>query len=738
MTRAAGAVLGALCAVSLAGAAGEASGQVRGLPSVAQVRPLAAKPVTFPAFETRTLANGLRIVAAAHREQPAVSIRLLVGAGSAQDAPAKSGTANLVALLLEQGTATRSARQIVDAMDAAGGAVTVTAGTDLTFAYASVLEDSFDEGLGILADIVRAPALAPDEIERQRRQLRSALRVTYGDPNFLATLVHNRIVYGAHPYGLPVTGTPVSIDGITRDDLLAFHARHYVPNNCLLAIVGDVDPVEALAAAERAFGSWERRDVPAGAVPDPPAPARRVVVVDTGESPQTEIRAGHLAVPRASGDYRALDLAARVLGGEGANRLEQVLRAKKGLTYGASAELEAYRLAGRLVAETDTWTEATVDALRVVVDEFRRLQRDAAGGRELEAAKGYLAGSFPLEIETPDAIATRILMALFYGRPTGELNDFGARVSAVTSQAVAQAARAHVKPDQLSIVLVGNARAFVPQLSRLGISKPDVIPLAELDVTAAGLRRVRQPAPAEAGVTGAPMAVPLPGVPLEEWDRAKAVVMRAIAAAGGLDALRAIRTVRAVAETSISTPDGPVRAETRTSIEYPLRVRVDVVLPRGEVVQAYDNGHAWIRDPTGPHDAPASMKDEFEQSIRRDWIALYLAAADDRVLGRRLPDEEGRGGRPLAVVELWGNGLSRVRLAVDEGSGRLAWVSRDVPGPAGRVTIVESFDDFRPVRGVEMPYVAVVRRDGVLVMERTLVEIQLNVTFPASHFEKSW
>lgn len=736
MRRALGAAIGAAL-VAIAALPAETLAQVRNWPSESQPGPLAVKPVAFPAFETRTLANGLRVVAVSHREQPAVSVRLLVGAGSAQDEPGKSGVANLAALMLDRGTATRSASQVADALDAAGGSLTISAGTDVTFAYATVLRDGFAEALDVLADVVRAPAFSEAELERERGQLRSALRVMQADPDYVATAVLKRLIYGRHPYGLPGAGTAVSVDRITRDDLVAFHRSYFVPNNCLLALAGDIAPDEAFAAAERAFGGWARGDVPRAAVPDPPAPAGRVVIVDLGNAPQTEIRAGHLAVSRASADYQALDLVARVLGGEGGNRLQRELREKRGLIYAASAEVEAFRLAGSLTAETETVPGAAIEALRALMDEFRRVQRDPASGREFETVKANLAGGFPLAIETPDAVATRILTTLFHGLPADDLGRFREQVSAVTAQEAGRVALSHVKPDRLAVVLVGSAAGLPDRLQRLGLPKPEVIPLAELDLTAPDLRRTPPAGPGLAGAPAAQAPPPMPGVSLAEWGRAKSVVMRAIEAAGGLDALRAVRTIRAVAETVIATPEGPLRAETETSIEYPGRVRVDVRMPRGEVVQVYDNGHAWIRDPTGPHDAPAAMREEFAQSIRRDWIALLLAAADDRVLGRRLEDGQGVGGRPLQIVELWGEGLSRVRVAVDARTGGLESISHTIQTPAGGVTMTESFSDFRPVRGVQVPYVGVVRRDGVLVLERFLVEIQMNASFPPAHFEKS-
>lgn len=179
-----------------------------------------------------------------------------------------------------------------------------------------------------------------------------------------------------------------------------------------------------------------------------------------------------------------------------------------------------------------------------------------------------------------------------------------------------------------------------------------------------------------------------------------------------------------------------MRATTRTYVEYPGRMRVDATLPAGEVVQAYVDGKAWLKDPTGIRDAPTPMRDEFAQGLRRDWIALFLAAADNRVLGRVLPDEKGLGGRPLRVIEFWSTELSPVRVAIDAETRLIAWISYQAGGPGGRVTVRESFDDYRDVAGIRIPFTAVVRRDNAVMLDRTLTDVQINVTFPPAFFQK--
>jgi zinc protease len=216
-------------------------------------------------------------------------------------------------------------------------------------------------------------------------------------------------------------------------------------------------------------------------------------VVDKKDAVQTEIRVGHIAIPRKHNDYEAVDQAVKILGGEGANRLQQVLRSQKQLTYGASADLDTYKLAGAVIAETDTQTANTAEALRVVVDEFTRLQRERVYDEELLGAQNYMVGHFPLTIELPDAIATQVLNQLFYELPVEELPRYRERVLRVTPDEIQRVARWFIRPAQLSVVLVGDADKFVGDLKGVGFGAFERIPIERLDLLSADFLRRSSP-----------------------------------------------------------------------------------------------------------------------------------------------------------------------------------------------------------------------------------------------------
>ena len=731
-------------------------------PTESMPRPLGAREVKFPPYEVRTLSNGMQVITVLHHEQPAVTMRVLVRAGSAQDPPKKKGVANLVANLLDQGTTTRSAQQIADQIDSIGGAMGTGSNPDLSFVNAIVMKDSFDLAMNLVADVVRNPAFAPEEIERQKEQTISTQRVNINDPDYVASVVFDRLVYGFHPYGLPGSGTPDSIASITRDDLRAFHQAHFVPNNMVLAIVGDVTSQEAFATAEKVFGAWPKGDVPTWVAPAPPEPTRRIVIIDKPDSVQTEIRMGQLAIKRKEPDYLAWDLAIRILGGEGANRLHRVLRSERGLTYGAEADTEARKVAGDFLAETDTRTETTGEALRLMVEELSRLQRQRVSERELSDAQAYVAGSFPLTIETPNDIAAQVISHVFFELPLEEVQTYRERVQAIAPDDIQRVAKQYIKPDRLSIVLVGNAKAFVNQLRSVGFTEFEVIPIEQLDLMAATLRRETgrrvSNEPGGQSVVGArrvayldeqqnpggvpprrPSSTPPAGAARESLPNTKEaldLLRRVVEAKGGLEALKKVRTVIADADTTLQMQQGTLPSKTKTYVVYPDKFRVDAEVNGAKTSQIYSAGSAWMVSPNGVQVAPPPVLAEMTANVRRDTIPLLIAASEARYIVRNPPDEKGRGGKIMKVLEISGIDLQAVRLYIDDEMLIVGQAFSTTLVPNRRVLTEEVFADYRVVSGIRVPFEAQLLQNGQPILKRTITKVVLNETIPDTMFQR--
>jgi zinc protease len=718
----------------------------------------------------QTLPNGLQVVVVLHHEQPSVSMRLLIRAGGASDPKDKHGLANLVAAVLDQGTSSKSATEIADTIDFIGGGMGVGAGTDLSFVNMVVMKDSFEFGMRLLSDVARDPAFAPEEIDRQKQQALSALQVSNEDPGYIADAVFDRLVFGFHPYGLPGNGTPESIASITRDDLVAFHKRFFIPNNAILAVVGDVTSQEAFATAKKVFGDWESRAFAPETFIDPPEPTRRVIVVNKPDAVQTEVRMGHVGIPRKHPDYMALNLATRILGGEGSNRLHQVLRTDRGLTYGAQADMDTLKESGDIIAETNTRSEATAEVVRLMVDEFWRMQRERVSDRELENAKAYMTGSFPLTIETPEAIAMQVLNVVFYELPLEQLQNFRDRVNVVTVDDIQRVARTYFKPDRLSIVLVGNAAAFASELAGVGLPQFETIELADLELTSANFRRGRVPTESRPDASSRVRLPPAPGgfgatgqavtaeITLASYQKpataspARELLDRMIAAKGGLERLRAIKTITATATEFVDSTqlapheDGaphfiprPTRSDTVTYLEYPNRMRQEVTYPDGEggrvMVSGYDGREYWMGEAQRAAAMPAAYARTIEMKFRRDVIAALLAAHDGQLRVRLLPDVKDDQGSRHQAVELSGTDVDPFVLLVDPATALISKQAYIGPG-RDRPLVEELFSDYRPVDGLQIAFRAIMRQRGQQVVDRQVTDVKINTPLDPALFKR--
>jgi zinc protease len=396
-----------------------------------------------------------------------------------------------VSALLNQGTTSRSAIQIAEAIDSAGGTIDTGADWDTSYVELSVLSDHTETAFDLIADMIRQPAFAPSEVERKRTQTLSALEVAYQDPGYLADTTFDNLTFSGTAYGHPQDGTTESVARLTADGLRAFHDRYYRPENTILAAVGDITPDQAFALAQKFFGDWPRATTREGK-PDVSHPADeltgpRIVAIEKPDAVQTEIRVGSAGISRDSKDYVALTVANQVLGGPAANRLFSALRTRRGLTYGASSELDCYQTAGSWEAKTFTRTAETVKTLKVILSEVHELHDHPITQNELQTAKSYLIGHLALQFESSDSVAAQVLDLMVYGLPLDYWNRFPAEVEALTVEDVQAAIRRTLDPDRPVIVLVGNVEDFMKDLKKLGPAR--AIPLSTLDFGSVNLER---------------------------------------------------------------------------------------------------------------------------------------------------------------------------------------------------------------------------------------------------------
>jgi zinc protease len=465
--------------------------------------PAAVAPpqVAIPAPVLRTLPNGLRVILIKRRSVPLVTLHAMVMAGSENDPPGRAGMAEFVAGLLTEGTRKRSALDIAQAIDRAGGTIDAGAGWDETIASVSVLADRKALAFDLLSDILMHPAFAPAEIERYRRQTLSALRVLKDDPRYVADAVLRRELLAGTPYAHPPEGTEATLNALTRRDLQGFHQRYFGPKNTTLAVLGDVTPQEGFDLAGKYFGGWRGREAaPVKSPPSPePKPLHGVILINEPGAVETEIRVGNPGVARSSPAYVPLTVANQILGGPAGNQLYLDLRTELGLTYSASSALHCYRTLGTWIAKTSTRTGDTVKAVTQMLRQIRRIRTHPPSEPQIQMARNYLVGHLALQFEPLDGIAGHFLELILYGLPLDYWSDYAERIHGVTPEDVLSIASTYLQPHRQVIVLVGNVAGFAKQLKQFG--RVRVIPLSRLDLRSPDLE-TREPATKASGAAG--------------------------------------------------------------------------------------------------------------------------------------------------------------------------------------------------------------------------------------------
>ena len=451
-------------------------------PPAAPREPVLPKPVE------KTLKNGLRVIVVQKRGVPIVESRLLIKTGSEADPPELAGLADMTASLLTKGTKTRSAEEIARGVDALGATLQSGAGWDASNISLNVMSANLPKAIGYLADVVRNPAFANDEIERLRAQGLDALQVAMHDPGELSRFVAARILFGATPYGHNAGGTITSLPRIKQIDIVSFHKRYYRPKNAILVFGGDVAPAKAFALAEQLFGGWS-----GAASALPPAtrqfpPAGRAVVIDMPDAGQAAVVVTRPGIKRVDPNYSIAQVANSILGGGYSSRLNEEIRIKRGLSYGAGSAFDLRRDVGPFVASAQTKNESAAEVASLLIEEIAKMANEPVADVEMGPRKANLIGGFGRSLESSEGLVGRVSFLALVGLPLDELNRYISGMQAVTPSQVQQFASSHLGASDSDVVIVGDAKKFLEPL-RQRFKNVEVIPLSELDLDSPSLRR---------------------------------------------------------------------------------------------------------------------------------------------------------------------------------------------------------------------------------------------------------
>jgi predicted Zn-dependent peptidase len=446
--------------------------------------PLPGPPASLklPAIQKQRLSNGVPVWIVEMHEVPVAQINLVVQSGTANDPPGKFGVASLTAAMLEEGAGGRSALEIADAVDYLGADLGATSTTDSSAVRLHVPVSRLADALPLMADVALRPTFPNDELERQRQQRLTSLLQGRDDPPTISSVAFSRILYGkAHRYGTPQSGTAENIKTFTADDLRAFYASAFRPENATLIAVGDVTADKVMPLFEKSFGAWKAtataasEKLPAAEQ----APTRQIYLIDKPGAPQSQIRIGWIGVPRSTPDYFPITVLNTILGGSFTSRLNNNLREVHGYSYGAGSSFDMRAGAGPFYAAAGVQTDKTAEALKEFFNELEAISKPVPAD-ELARAKNYVSLRFPSAFEATGDISRRLEDMLVYHLPEDYFSNYVKNIQAVTAADVQRVAQKYIQPGKFTVVVVGDLKTIEPGVRAMNLGPVKVMTIDEV------------------------------------------------------------------------------------------------------------------------------------------------------------------------------------------------------------------------------------------------------------------
>jgi predicted Zn-dependent peptidase len=441
----------------LACGAAVASAQER--PAVGPERPFQLAPRV-----EKTLPNGLRVIVTRQTAIPKVSITLTVLSGYSSDPADLTGLASLTADLIQEGTKSKNSRQIRREVFGMGGSLSAAASQDFTSVSVRGLSEFAPRLIDLVADVAMNPTIPEDELAILKQQHLQSVAQQKASPQFLSNRTFRTQLFGDHPYAR-TSETEASLKAMDRAKLVAFHRDHFRPNNAFLLIVGAIDPDATFASVEKAFSGWTRGDVASPAYAAPPAlNGRHLYFVQRPNSIQSSISVGNIAVKRSDPRWFELTLANTIYGGAFNSRIVRNIREEKGYTYSPQSALTGFSNAGFYRFAADVRNEVTGPTLTEVFKEIDKLRTEGCDGPELQGAKSYLRGIFPIQTASQTGLSATLNNVYVFGLPKDYPETFRAKVAAVTPDQVKSAATTLLGSENSVVVVVGDYAKVKDQL----------------------------------------------------------------------------------------------------------------------------------------------------------------------------------------------------------------------------------------------------------------------------------
>jgi zinc protease len=444
----------------------------RCIAGLALLAALAAPAGAATAPTTRTkLANGLSVIVVPTSRLPLVDFRLVARAGSVNDPAGKEGLASLTADLLTQGAGKRTAKQVADDIEFVGGSLNAFPGTEQMVVTCEVLKKDVPLGVELFRDVIVSPAFTQEDFDRKKDEALGQIASDKSEPSVIADNAMARWFWNDSPLGHPPIGWESSVKSINRDDVVRFHKGFLTPERSVLVIVGDVDAAALIASLRTAFAAWK----PAGPAPttDPYGPAaaiqgRSVRVINKPEATQTQIRMMCPSIPRNHPDWYALQVANTICGAGFTSRLVNAIRVEQGLTYSISSQFQQRRAAGAFRISTFTRNDQLRKCVDATLAEVKKLVDEGPTDAELDKARNYLKGQYPLGLQAPDDLAGEIANIEFFSLPQDFIATYPAKIGAVTMADVRRVLKSYFCTEDLKILVVSNGDLAKKALDGVG------------------------------------------------------------------------------------------------------------------------------------------------------------------------------------------------------------------------------------------------------------------------------
>ncbi|HLY41950.1 MAG TPA: pitrilysin family protein [Terracidiphilus sp.] len=423
-----------------------------------------AKAFTVPAHETYSLPNGMKVTLVPYGEIPKVTVSVSLDAGAIDEGKDHVGVAGLTSDLMQEGTDKLTSQQLADAAGRMGSALSVTAGNDETDAQLDVLSEFGPDAARLLADVIEHPRLPESELARLKNNKLREIAVASARPQTIAAIHFRKILYGDHPYAI-VLPTNEDVQKITLQDIKGFVAANFSPQRAHIYVAGRFDAAAMKHAIAEGFGAWPKSD--AARVPNPPSPAphRVLDVTDRPGAPQSTIIVGLPVIPPNSPDAIPFSVANTLLGGSFNSRITANIREQKGYTYSPFGVISSRYHDSFWEEQADVTTKFTGPSIHEILAEIKRLSSEPPTAQELKGIQNYLSGLFIIRNSNRGALISQLQNVDFQGLGDDYLKTYVAKVNAVTPEDVEKMTAQYIKPQQLTIVVVGDKSKISEQLT---------------------------------------------------------------------------------------------------------------------------------------------------------------------------------------------------------------------------------------------------------------------------------